>query len=400
MAKFLFKAKNDKGANVTGSVEAANEFAAEKMLLSNKLFPSEIIAERKQLNFNNLFVSKATLKDKAVFARQLATMIGAGLTLSKALSIVAKQARNEQLKAAYYEIFKDIEEGYAFSTALAKHPNVFDRIFVSVARSGETTGNLEVVLSQLADKYENDNNFVGKIKSALYYPIFILVALLGIGVYMLVAVIPKLDVIFKANGVTLPVATRVLIALSGFFTNMWWLALIILILLVLGIRFWLVSDVGARTLNIWQLKIPGIKGLSEGIYMSRFSRTLEMLISSGVPILDSLKIAGATMNNQIYEESIAQMALEVEKGVPLSVPLSKDVSFPGLMGQMVAVGEQTGKLDKVLDKVATYYESETSEKIKGISTLVEPAVLLVIGFGVAFLIFAILVPIYNIAQIQ
>jgi type IV pilus assembly protein PilC len=270
---------------------------------------------------------------------------------------------------------------------------------VSVSRSGETTGNLEVVLSELADKYENDNNFVSKIKGALYYPIFIFVALVGIGGYMLVAVIPKLDIIFKASGAELPLATRILISLSDFMTNSWWLALIILILLILGIRYWIISDTGARTLSQWQLKIPGIKGLSEGIYMSRFSRTLEMLISSGVPILDSLKVAGATMDNMIYEESVAQMALEVEKGVPLSVPLSKDPAFPGLMGQMVAVGEQTGNLDKVLDKVATYYESETSEKIKGISTLIEPIVLLVIGAGVAFLVFAVLVPIYNIAQI-
>jgi type IV pilus assembly protein PilC len=304
------------------------------------------------------------------------------------------------LKSAYYAVYKDIEEGYAFSTALSKHPDVFDRIFVSVSRSGETTGNLEAVLSQLADKYENDSNFSGKIKSALYYPIFILCALIGIGTYMLIAVIPKLDVIFKSEGVQLPWATQVLISLSGFLTNFWWLALIILILLILGIRFWLLSDVGSRTISQWQIKIPGIKGLSEGIYMSRFSRTLEMLISSGVPILDSLKVAGATMNNQVYEESVARMALEVEKGVPLSVPLSKDPAFPGLMGQMVSVGEQTGKLDKVLDKVATYYETDTSEKIEGISTLVEPIVLLIIGLGVAFLVFAVLVPIYNIAQIQ
>ena len=399
MAKFLFKAKNNSGAVVTGSVEAANEFAAEKLLISNKLLPSEILAEKKSLNFNVSLSSKATLKDKAIFCRQLATMIGAGLTLSKALSIVAKQARNEKLKSTYYAIYKDIEEGYAFSTALSKHPEVFDRILISVTRSGETTGNLEVVLTQIADKYENDNDFVGKIKSALYYPVFILFALIGVGVYMLIAVIPKLEMVFKANDTELPFATRVLIAMSGFFTNFWYLALIITVVLVLGIRWWLVSDAGTRTINSWQIKIPGIKSLAEGIYMTRFSRTMEMLISSGVPILDALKIAGSTIDNQIYEESVAQMAREVEKGIPLSVPLSKDPAFPALMGQMVSVGEQTGKLDKVLNKVAVYYESETTERIKGISTLIEPMVLLVIGFGVAFLIFAILVPIYNIAQI-
>lgn len=400
MAKFLFKAKNSKGEIVTGSVEAANEFAAEKLLISNKLLPSDIISENKKMGLGSVFQSKATLKDKALFARQLATMIGAGLTLSKALAIEAKQARNDTLKSIYYAIYKDIEEGYSFSTALSKHPNVFDRVFISVAKSGETTGNLELVLTQLAEKYEHDNNFTGKIKSAMYYPVFILLVLIGIGVYMLIAVIPKLEMIFKSSGAALPWATRALIAMSGFFTNLWWLALIIVILLVAGIRWWVISDAGMRTINEWQIRIPGIKGLAEGIYMSRFSRTMEMLVASGVPILDALKVAGSTINNQIYEESVAQMATEVEKGVPLSVPLSRDPAFPQLVGQMVAVGEQTGKMDKVLDKVAAYYEAETTEKIQGISTLVEPAVLLVIGMGVAFLVFAVLVPIYNIAQIQ
>lgn len=400
MAKFLFKAKNDKGAIVTGSVETANEFAAEKLLLSNKLFPSEIIAEKKSLSFSFSFGAKSTLKDKAIFCRQLSTMIGAGLTLSKSLGIVAKQARNDFLKSTYYAVYKDIEEGYAFSTALSKHPRAFDRILISVTRSGETTGNLEAVLTQIADKYENDNNFVGKIKGALYYPVFIFCALIGVAIYMLIAVIPKLESVFTASNVELPFATKALIAMSGFFTNLWYVAIIIAVLLVLGIRWWLVSDAGARMINQLQIKIPGIKGLAEGIYMTRFSRTMEMLITSGVPILDALTIAGSTIDNQIYEESVARMAREVERGVPLSVPLSKDPAFPPLMGQMVAVGEQTGKLDKVLDKVAIYYETETSEKIKGISTLIEPIVLLIIGMGVAFLIFAILVPIYSIAQIQ
>lgn len=399
MAKYIYKAKNDKGEIVTGTVQAPNEFEAEKVLLKNKLVAMDITSE-KTFNIRSLFKPKVTIKDRALFARQLATMVEAGLTLTKGVSIVAIQARNDNLKRIYHALYRDLEEGFTFSTALSKHPEVFDRVFVSVVKSGETTGNLEVVLKQIAVRLENDNNFVAKIRGAMYYPAFILVALVGISAYMLVAVIPQLETLFKQAGGELPFATRALLVLSAFLSTKWWLVIILLIFMGVGLRYWLISDIGGKTINRWQIQIPGIKTLSIGIYMSRFSRVLEMLIKAGVPLLDALKIASTTMNNQIYEQSIIKMARGVEKGVPLSVHLQKNPFFPTIVGQMVAVGEQTGKLDQVLDKVAVYYEEETEQRIKAISTLVEPVVLVIIGFGVAFLIFAVLLPIYNVAQLQ
>ena len=399
MAKYLYKAKNERGDIVSGTVTAQNEFEAEKALLDNKLFALDIMVQG-GFSFGNLFQPKITIKDRALFARQLATMISSGMTLTKSLTIVAQQGRTERLKSIYHDVYQDLEEGYSFSSALVKHPEAFDRVFIAIVRSGETTGNMAKVLGDTADRLENDSNFIAKIKGAMLYPVFILCALLAVGGYMMIKIIPQLKGVFEQAGSQLPLVTRMLIAMSDFLTTKWWLALIILIALILALRSWILSDVGGRTINKWQITVPGVKNISIGIYMSRFARILEMLISSGVPLIDALKIVSNTMNNQIYEEEINQMIVEVEKGVPLSTPMLKDSDFPPLVGQMVSVGEQTGQLDTVLGKVAEYYEDEANEKIKALSTLIEPIVLIIIGIGVAFLVFAVLMPIYGIAQLQ
>ena len=327
-------------------------------------------------------------------------MISAGLTLTKSISIIAKQARNDRLKSIYHQVYRDLEEGYSFSSALAKHPDAFDRVFVAIVKSGETTGNLERVLSETATRLENDSNFISKIKGAMLYPAFILCALIAIGSYMMIKVIPQLKTVFEQAGTNLPLVTRALIVVSDFLANRWWIVLILIIIIVILVRYWIISDVGGRTVNKWEITRPGVKGLATGIYMSRFARVMEMLITAGVPLIDTLKIASSTMNNQIYEEGVNEMIVEVERGVPLSVPIMKNATFPVLVGQMVSVGEQTGKLDQVLTKVAEYYEEETSQRIRTLSTLIEPIILVIVGLGVAFLVFAVLLPIYTIAQIQ
>lgn len=399
MVKYLYRAKNNQGQIVTGTVTANNEFDAEKALLDNRLVVIDIIPEKK-FSTSSIFKAKITTKDRALFARQLATMISAGMTLTKSLSIVSQQARNDRLKEIYNDVYKDLEEGYSFSSALAKHPEAYDRVFIAIVKSGETTGNLEKVLEETANRLENEGNFAAKIKGAMLYPAFILAALLLIGAYMMMKVIPQLKTVFEQAGSNLPILTRALIAVSDFLTQYWWVALLIVVVIIVALRYWIISDLGARTINRWEITIPGIKQLTTGIYMSRFSRVMEMLILAGVPLIDGLKIASGTMNNQVFEEGINEMVVEVEKGVPLSVPILKNENFPSLLGQMVAVGEQTGKMDEVLGKVAEYYEEETDQRIKSISTLVEPVILVIIGAGVAFLVFAVLMPIYNIAQIQ
>ena len=399
MKSFLYKAKNSRGEIVTGTVKAANQSEAEGVLVKHNLIALDIASEKGSGGGVIGFGRKVNAKDRAVFARQVSTMISAGLPLPKAIKITGAQARTEYLREIYTEIYKDLEEGISFSNALAKHPEAFDKVFVSIVTAGESTGKLDVVLKQQADQLENDNNFTGKVKSAMYYPGFILVALIGIGAYMLIVVIPQLKTIFDSAGANLPTATKMLLAISDFVQTKWWLLFIMIIIAIVFLRFWLNSSAGTRTKDELELRIPGVKKVFEGIYMYRFSKVMAMLIGAGVPLLDALKIGGSVMNNTVLEQSIAHAASQVEKGVPLSVQLSKDPAFPPFIGQMAAVGEETGQLDGVLNKVADYYEEATDQMIKTISTLVEPIVLVIMGLGVAFLVFAILVPIYNIAQL-
>ncbi|MEK7096358.1 MAG: type II secretion system F family protein [Patescibacteria group bacterium] len=397
--RFLYKAKNNKGEIVTGTVKANNAYDAEKVLIEHQLVALEIISERKQkISFN--FGKRITVKDRAIFARQLATMISAGLPLTKAVVVVTSQARNERIKNIYHAVFKDLEEGSSFSQALSKHPEMFDRVFVSVINSGETTGKLDVVLNQLATQLEKDNNFVSKVKSIMYYPAFITLALVGVSIYMITVIIPQLKLIFDQSGSNLPMATKLLLGISDFMLKFWWLMIVILVLLISVFRIWIISESGSRTISRLQILIPGINKLVEGIYMSRFARVMEMLVASGVPLLDALRTGASIMKNELYEEGVNGIILRVEKGVPLSAELLKNPIFPPIIGQMVAVGEETGKLDKVLGKVADYFEEDTDTRIKSLSTLIEPVVLVIIGMAVAFLVFAVLLPIFNLAKLQ
>lgn len=400
MRTFIYRAKNDKGQIVTGTVKAADSLGAEKILTSHNLVATDI-SQNQLSSFMSLgFGKKITTKEKALFARQLSTMISAGLTLPKAVKIISAQTKKPALHEIFVEVYRALEEGQNFSGALSKHPDVFDQVFVSIISAGEATGKLDTVLKQLAEQLENDDNFSGKVRGALYYPAFILVALVAIGTYMLIVVIPQLKVVFDQMGAKLPIATRALLAISAFVQTRWWVLLIVVVAIIFFTRFWIKSPSGSEEWDLVKIKAPGYKKLSQGIYMYRFTRIMAMLIGTGVPLLDALKVGSSVMNNKIYEKSINNLAKQAEKGVPLSVQMVKDPYFPSLIGQMVSVGEETGRLDQVLDKVADYYEQETEQAIKTISTLIEPIVIVLMGCAVAFLVFAVLVPIYNIAQLQ
>ena len=401
MKKFLYKAKGPNGRTITGTVEAKNEIEAESLLTQHSLVAEEIVAtEDSPIDFLKNFFSRINDKDRAVFARQLSTMVSAGLTLPKSLKVTSNQARTEKLKNIYQDIYKQLEEGKTFSSALKDHPEAFDDVFVNVVAAGEQTGKIDVVLKQLAVQLENNNNFVGRVRGAMYYPGFIVIAMLVIAIYMLVKVIPALKGIFDEQGATLPVATRVLLAMSDAVQVYWWAVVMGIIGLIVFFRFFFESHSGAKVKDKLAVKIPIVNKLFEGMYMYRVTEILSMLLGAGVPLLNAIKIVASTVNNGVYEEALLNVAKYVERGVPLSVQLMKEPVFPPIFGQMSSVGEETGQLDVVLRKVADYYQETTDQMIKTMASLIEPAILLLVGVAVAFIVFAVLVPIYNIAQLE
>lgn len=401
MRKFLYKAKGPNGRTVTGTVEAKNEIEAESLLTQHSLVAEEIVAtDESPLNFLKNFMSRINDKDRAVFARQLSTMVSAGLTLPKSIKVTSNQARTEKLKNIYMDIYKQLEEGKSFSNALRDHPEAFDDVFVNVVAAGEQTGKIDIVLKQLATQLENNNNFVGRVRGAMYYPGFIIVAMIFIAIYMLVKVIPALKGIFDQQGAQLPIATRILLAMSDAVQVYWWAVIMVVIGLIVFFRFFFESHSGARVKDKLAVKTPLINKMFEGMYMYRVTEVLSMLLGAGVPLLNAIKIVATTVNNGVYEEALLNVAKFVERGVPLSVQLMKEPVFPPIFGQMASVGEETGQLDVVLKKVSEYYQETTDQMIKTLSSLIEPAILLLVGVAVAFIVFAVLVPIYNIAQLE
>lgn len=350
------------------------------------------------MNLNIEFFNRVSVKDKAFLSRQLATMLSSGLPLDRAVSILASQSRKKIIKDTLEAINKDLESGQKFSAAIARHPKVFDRVYVNIIISGEAVGKLAEVLVRLADQLEKENNFTGKIQGAMLYPIFITLAMIGVMILMMVKVVPQLKEIFIESGVELPWATKLLVSTSQFIINYWWICLLVLVGFIIIIRLFLVSKPGIYLLNKIQINLPW--GIGKDVYMARFSRTLGMLVQAGTPIIEAVKITAEVMNNTIYKNSLFYVAEQLERGIPMSVPLEKDPYFPLIIPQMVMVGEQTGQLDRVLGNLARYYENQTDDKIKGLTSLFEPALIVIIGTGVGFVVFSILGPIYSIVQLQ
>lgn len=344
------------------------------------------------------FINHISLKDRTFLSRQLATMLGAGIPLVEALKVLLLQTRSLPVRTALTEIIHDIESGLSFSSAIDRQPNLFSKIYVAVCRSGEISGRLEEVLLQLADNIEKENSMAGKIKGAMIYPVFIITAMIGVAMLMMVRVMPQLRAIFSESNLELPLTTRVLLATSDFMVKYWWLVVILMIGSVIGLAWYIKTPAGTLILNHLQVRMPA--NLGEDLYMSRFTRTMSMLVKAGLPIIQALDITSQVMNNKIYQASLVQAEADVGRGLPLSVTLSQNRFYPKIVTQMILVGEQTGRLDQLLEKLAVYYENELDTKVKGIAALIEPLIIVILGIGVAFLVIAVLMPIYNLTQLQ
>jgi len=400
MMRFKYRAKNDRGDVVGGIVRADNVLAAEKILRNNNLVAVDIFPETNQIFSIFGLRRRVSLRDKSIFANQLSTMISAGLSLPKSINIIAAQTENQYLKSIFYNVNRDLEEGLNFSLSLSKYPSVFDELFINIVRSGESTGNLETVMARLAEKIDKDQSLSSKMLSSLIYPSFIVVTMIAVSWLLLVKIVPQIESVFAEANAELPWATRALIGISHFLSNYWWIVFLVIIIIIFVLRAYLATNQGKRMYTKLQLNMPGFKEVSSEIYMARFCRTIQMLFESGVPLLDAINTTANVMVNTFYKQSLRRISKEVQKGVSFSIELSKDPLYPSLVSQMMAVGEQTGKSAEVMEKLSKFYEDEAENAIKGVYSLVEPMTMILVGIGVGVLVFAILVPIYQVAQLQ
>lgn len=398
MAQFAYQARDSQGRRLAGKVEAKNEQSAAAVLREKNLFIVSL-HEKSDTIWNELTASMSKVKtdDIVNFTRQLATMINAGLPLLKSFAILESQAK-PAMRKVIRKLNREIEGGANFGNALSKEKETFSTVYVALVQAGEAAGALDTILLRLADTLEKQKDFRAKTKGALIYPAIVMIAMVVVAIVMMIFVIPQLMTLYEDFDADLPFATQVLMDLSNFFSSRWYVLLIGAVVAGVGFRAWIKTARGRLQYDTYILKVPIFGPLRRKIISTEFARTLSLMVSAGISLLESLEIVARGMDNVLYKEAVMNSREEVEKGRPLSSSLSRQEVFPELVPQMIAVGEETGRLDEVLTKLANYYESESEQAIKGLTTALEPLIMIVLGLGVGFLIIAIIMPIYGLTS--
>ncbi|MBU1127157.1 MAG: type II secretion system F family protein [Patescibacteria group bacterium] len=398
MQKFDYRAKNKQGKTVVGIVEAASEKNAAKILQGKDLLVISIRLKKEGL-FNQIKLSSGKVKigDLVNFTRQLSTMVNAGLQITTALEILEGQSSPAMTKIIS-DILHEIESGSSLSKALAKHGDVFDRIFVSLVEAGEAAGMLDKVLERLANNLENKREFQGKVKGAMVYPAIITGGMIIVGAIMIIFVVPKMTAIYQDFQADLPMSTKILIGISNFATKAWPVVLAMIGGLIYGGRIALKNPAARDILDRIYFRLPIFGKLRKQIMLTDFSRTLGLLVGSGVLVVEALEIVQNALSSLMYRKAIENSINKVKKGFSLAMALAEEEIFPPILPKMIAVGEETGKIDEVLGKVATYFEGESDRAVKALTTAMEPLIMIILGLGVGFLVVAIIMPIYSLTS--
>lgn len=392
---YTFTARNaSTGQKVSSTVQAENEKAAAQIIQDQGLSPLNIKAVKE-----GGFGKKVKSKDKILFARQLSTLINAGLPLVQSLRTVQRQTGSKQLKIVLSEVINDVESGKNFSDSLAKHPKVFNNIFISLVGAGEASGTLDASLERLANQQEKDAEILGKIKGAMIYPLVVVGVMAAVVGFMLVGVLPQVKTLYEGlPGAQLPFITVALLWMSDILISYWWVFLILAVLAgVFGTK-WARTLGGKRVIDKTKMKAPLIGPLFMKMYMARFTRTGTTLVSSGVPLLQMLDITSRSVNNVYIEDSINTAIAKVKGGKSLADAIDGDPNFLELVPNMIRIGEQSGQVEDMLAKTAEYYEKEVDQQIKTINTIIEPVLMIVLGVVALIIVGAVLLPIYGLAN--
>ena len=397
MPLFDYRAKDLEGQTIEGAVEAASEQAALDELSERNLTPV-FLQERTQKSVWQVslkFLNRINAKDLVVFSRQLAVMVAATVPLVQSLRILTKQTQNETLKIIVSEVGDEVEGGAKLSAALSRYADVFSNFYVNMVRSGETSGRLDETLNYLADEAEKNYDLMSKIKGAMTYPAFILVGMVVVGFVMMTFVVPKLTVILEETSTTLPTSTKILIATSGFLERWWWLVILVMIAAVLGVRVASRQGVGRLIWHRLQLRLPILGKILQRIYLVRFTRSLASLMLGGVPLTRGLEVVAGIVGNEVYRDLITRTIHEVEEGNSISTLFLESSDMPAMVSQMLVVGEKTGRLEEILNRLGDFYSREVENNVQGLVTLIEPLIMVILGLAVGVMVAAIILPIYQ-----
>jgi general secretion pathway protein F len=413
MAVFAYKGIDARGKTVAGAKDAESPKALRALLKRDGIVVTEVAEARagkaasaatnkgtglkKEVDFAAM-LTRIKQSEVAAFTRQLATLVKAGIPLAEALGVLTEQIENEKFKTTVGDVRQRVNEGSSLADALARHPKVFEDVFVSMVRAGETAGNLDQVLVRLAEFMEAAQRLKSKVGGAMVYPIAMMVISGGIMAVLMIAVVPQITQLFDDAGQALPWNTQLLIFMSKLIGGWWWLLLALMIGGVYGFRRWLRSPKGRAAWDKAKLKAPMLGPLTRQIAVSRFCRTLGTMLASGVPLLKSLDVAKDILGNMVLKKVIEGAREQIQQGESIAGTLRKSGEFPAIVTHMIAVGERAGQLEQMLANIATTYELEVETKLGKLTSVLEPLIIVLMGGAVGFIVFSILMPIMQMNQ--
>ena len=399
MKRFDYSARDKStGKILKGSIQANDERSAGKLLMEQGYVPINL-KEHNDGGIADKLKNRIRAKDRIVFTRQFATLIGVGLPLAASLRSVAEQTNSKPLKAVIEEILASVEAGKTLHDSFAAFPDIFNNVYLALIKAGETSGTLDIALRRLADQEEKDQAMLSKIRSAMTYPAIILVVIIAVLVFMIVAVVPQVESLYLDMSQPLPGLTKFLVGITKFFMNYWWLVILVVAAVISTLTFYLKNTPSGRKFkDTAKLHLPIFGKLLRKLYVSRFARTTEMMLATGVPMLDAIQIAVKATNNIVTEEEFAKSIEIIRGGRPLSEALRDREYMLPLVPQMTAIGEESGRIDEMLGKSAAVYEQEVDEQINTISTMIEPVLMVVMALLIGVVIAGTLLPIYTLVS--
>ncbi len=402
--EFIYKAKDPSGKIVEGEMEASDKrIIADR--LRNKRMIILNISEKKESALKDLlgkinpFKPKVKPKEIVIFSRQLATLVGAGVPIVQGLSILTEQIESPHFKNIVNKVKEDIESGSAIAEALGKHPDAFGELFINLVKAGELGGILDVILERLADYAESSSDLKGKVKGALVYPAVVSTVAVGVTVFLLIFIIPTFGAVFMEFGKELPLPTQVLLDLSDILQKYIIFIIAGLIVLAVGLRQFYKTDTGSKKIDKIILKLPIFGALLRKVAIAKFTRTFGTLVKSGVPILEALDTVAHTSGNRVIEGAVLAAKEAIREGEKIADPLGKSGVFPPMVMQMISVGEETGNLDTMLSKIADFYDAEVNVAVEGLTSMIEPLIIVFMGVVIGAIVIAMFMPIFNMSQL-
>jgi type IV pilus assembly protein PilC len=397
VATYVFKAMDLTGAKATGEVDADSKQVVADQLKARGLIVLEIADKHSSKEINLEIFNRIKPTDLTVMTRQLSTMVSSGMTILRALYVLESQTENKMLAESITEVRKDVEAGLALSDAMERHPKVFNPLFVAMTRAGETGGMLESALLRIADQLEKDDALRRQVKSAMTYPMVVITFAGAILIGLVTFLVPVFIGVFKQFGGDLPLITKITVSLSNAITGYWWLLILAIAGGVYGFKRWKCSEKGRGQWDAFRLRIPfKIGDIVQKVSLARWSRTLSALVSAGVPLMQALDITAKTAGNRVVEDVMDSVIESVKQGGTIAEPLKAAPVFPGMVTQMVAVGEETGALDQMLSKIADFYEDQVEASVKSLTSILEPLMLVVVGGMVGFIVISMYLPLFKV----